>query len=431
MEKKAVVLSGGGSRGAYQVGVWKALRKLHYRYKIVTGTSVGALNGTLMVQNDYFKCLKLWKNIAFDQLFIEKFPKNVNGIIGKTKVYRKYAFSFIKSGGINTSRFEELIYKLYNPFRFFYSNVDFGVVTYNVTSRKAIEITKNEMTESEVPLYIIASASPYPAFPMKKIAGENYVDGGYSDYIPIDLAIKMGATEIVAVDLNAVGKKRKVDTSGIDIKIISPKNQIASFLVFDKNLSRKAIKYGYNDTMKAFGKLEGNLFTFYLNELSNEYRKNSEKIKEALEKRLLPIEHSLLEQLLRLSVFHRLLEDKTGEKRKKFFDDIIELIGKSLKVDDTKIYHVKDFLKESLRNLSNVDVLNIKIIEEKIKIKKVRSLFGTSTIMRYLYDKIKTIPKNKKQRNDYSRCAILFPKEFIAVVYLIILNEEYEIIQLF
>ena len=34
MEKKAVVLSGGGSRGAYQVGVWKALRKLHYRYKI-------------------------------------------------------------------------------------------------------------------------------------------------------------------------------------------------------------------------------------------------------------------------------------------------------------------------------------------------------------------------------------------------------------
>ena len=58
MEKKAVVLSGGGSRGAYQVGVWKALRKLHYRYKIVTGTSVGALNGTLMVQNDYFKTME-------------------------------------------------------------------------------------------------------------------------------------------------------------------------------------------------------------------------------------------------------------------------------------------------------------------------------------------------------------------------------------
>ncbi len=59
MEKRAVVLSGGGAKGAYQVGVWKALRKLHYSYQIVTGTSVGALNGMLMVQHDYHKCIKL------------------------------------------------------------------------------------------------------------------------------------------------------------------------------------------------------------------------------------------------------------------------------------------------------------------------------------------------------------------------------------
>ena len=41
---RAVVLSGGGSKGAYEIGVWKALRKLHISYDIVTGTSVGALN---------------------------------------------------------------------------------------------------------------------------------------------------------------------------------------------------------------------------------------------------------------------------------------------------------------------------------------------------------------------------------------------------
>ena len=50
MNKTAIVLAGGGSRGAYQIGVWKALREMGIDYQLVTGTSVGALNGVLMVQ---------------------------------------------------------------------------------------------------------------------------------------------------------------------------------------------------------------------------------------------------------------------------------------------------------------------------------------------------------------------------------------------
>ena len=68
---KAVVLSGGGSKGSYQMGVWKALRKLHYNYEIVTGTSAGALNGALMTQNSYFKGLRLWQKINLKVLFGE------------------------------------------------------------------------------------------------------------------------------------------------------------------------------------------------------------------------------------------------------------------------------------------------------------------------------------------------------------------------
>ena len=60
---KAIVLSGGGSKGSYQIGAWKALKKLKIKYDIVTGTSVGALNGALLVQNSYYKAVKLWKNI--------------------------------------------------------------------------------------------------------------------------------------------------------------------------------------------------------------------------------------------------------------------------------------------------------------------------------------------------------------------------------
>jgi NTE family protein len=45
-----IILEGGGARGAYQVGVWKALRKLGIDYCGVAGTSVGALNGAMMVR---------------------------------------------------------------------------------------------------------------------------------------------------------------------------------------------------------------------------------------------------------------------------------------------------------------------------------------------------------------------------------------------
>ena len=51
--KTALVLAGGGSRGAYQIGVWQALREMDIPIHIVTGTSVGALNGALIAQNSF------------------------------------------------------------------------------------------------------------------------------------------------------------------------------------------------------------------------------------------------------------------------------------------------------------------------------------------------------------------------------------------
>lgn len=426
MERKAVVLSGGGSKGAYQAGVWKALKKLHYHYTIVTGTSVGALNGALMVQRDYRKCIKMWENMSFEKIFVDPFPKKIDGISGKAGIYKRYASSFLKNGGINTSRFEGLVYKMYSPFRFFRSSIDYGLVTYNFTTKKALEIKKSEMSEETAPLYIIASASCFPAFPMKQIDGNQYIDGGYSDNMPINLALELGATEIVAVDLHAVGKKKKIMNTDVKITIVEPKNQIVSFLVFHHELSRKAICYGYNDTMKAFHKLEGNTFTFRLGELKKHYQKIEIPLKYALEKRLFCGQQFMEERLLKLSIFHKLLEDKTGETREKLFYEIVELIGRNLKMDDSKIYKMKDFSKEALYRLSSISSIDFKTIEKKILERKVHSLFGTATILKFLYDKIEKLSNNKK--NEYCKYALLFPKEFIAATYLHVLNVEYHMI---
>ena len=67
--KLGLVLSGGGSKGAYEIGVYKALKKLGKKPNIITGTSVGALNGVLLVQNDYYSAVKLWRSISFSIVY--------------------------------------------------------------------------------------------------------------------------------------------------------------------------------------------------------------------------------------------------------------------------------------------------------------------------------------------------------------------------
>ena len=56
LEKEyGIVLEGGGARGAYQIGVWKALREAGVKIRGVAGTSVGALNGALICMDDLEK----------------------------------------------------------------------------------------------------------------------------------------------------------------------------------------------------------------------------------------------------------------------------------------------------------------------------------------------------------------------------------------
>ena len=62
MKGTALVLSGGGGKGAYEIGVWKAMRETGADKKIraVSGASVGGLNGALFVQAylAYYDCRK-------------------------------------------------------------------------------------------------------------------------------------------------------------------------------------------------------------------------------------------------------------------------------------------------------------------------------------------------------------------------------------
>ena len=59
----ALALEGGGAKGAWQIGAWRALREAGIRVTAVAGSSVGALNGALITMGDLEKAEEIWRNI--------------------------------------------------------------------------------------------------------------------------------------------------------------------------------------------------------------------------------------------------------------------------------------------------------------------------------------------------------------------------------
>lgn len=345
--KRAIVLSGGGAKGAYQIGVWKALRKLKLNYSIVTGTSVGALNGAFFVQKDYFKAVHMWYHMSFSHVF-EHMDGDYHTLEGKKNILLTYAKGIL-NGGMDISRLEETLDKYLNVKRFYRSPIDFGLITVNLSDMKPVSICKKDIKPQELKDYLIASASCFPAFPVKEIHGKKYIDGGYYDNIPIQLALDLGADEIIAVDLKAIGLKKKVKDRSVPITYITPRCDLGSFLVFDKTLARRAMRLGYFDTLKTFHKLEGNYYTFYRGELKK-------------------LTHQYFEP------FYQLLDSKQkayikykSKDLETFTLEILELLGKSFALSVDKVYTARKFHHLLKKRFKNTKLLDIQSIKEELK----------------------------------------------------------------
>lgn len=411
--KLGLVLSGGGSKGAYEIGVYKALRKLGKRPDIITGTSVGALNGVLLVQNDYLNAVKLWRSISFDKVYDEtSFPVCDNPAL--TAVYKMYVKAFITEGGMDISKLRSLFDKYYKPRKFFASNIDYGLVTYNLSKNEPLFMTKKDLTSDTVKDYVMASASCYPAFKPQKIGDDLYIDGGYYDNLPINLAVSLGAEEIIAVDLRAVGFKRatKVD---VPVTVISPRNKIVSFLVFDKEKSREALRYGYNDTMKVFGKLDGNLFTFKKNNLVSNYNKYGTLFEDKVYSILDGIPEGLLSKVVSTSVFKSIIKDKLSYKN---FNRLVEKAGECFNFPCDIIYNIKTYNKGLLSELSKTSSVSREIVAEKIKGGNLKGILDLRQVVRLFYE---AICNNKI--GDLLIFLPVFADEFLVALYLYILKE--------
>lgn len=385
---KALVLSGGGSKGSYQIGVWKALKKLHIKFDIVTGTSVGALNGALITQKNYFRAIKLWKKINLKLLFGENAIESTDDL----KVMTMYGKEFIKNGGMEVKELERLIEKEIRYKRLIKSNIDYGLVTFNLTTKKPIQITKKDIPKELIADYLMASASCYPAFKQKDIQGEKYIDGGFFDNLPINLALEMGADEIIAVDLSAPGfnkaPKKKVPT----IKI-KPNNKLTNFLNFYEVGAKRNIKLGYNDTLKKFEKLEGKKYTFKKHTIEKNNKKHFETFIYLLE--------NILNNKKTMENFKKLV-NLSGVPSQKIVDKIglkvMEGLAKDFNLDDTKVYSEKSFNRQLKKKLKKEDTKEINQLK-------------------------KFITEIKENRRGLKKKILLNPWDFLKALYLYTISE--------
>lgn len=415
MEKIGLVLSGGGSKGSYEIGVYKALRKLHIKPEIVTGTSIGAINGVLITQKTYRKTLRFWKQISFENIYSETdFP-----IMKDPKlkdIYAQYVKTFINEGGIDVTKIKKMFDYYFNPRKFFKSDINYGLVTYNLSKRKPVILTKKDLTKDNTRDYVLASASCYPAYKPYIIDDDMYIDGGYHDNIPINLAIDLGATKIIAVDLRAIGLKKKIKDSSVEVTYIAPRNKLASFLLFDGKKAIEGIKYGYNDTMKTFKKLDGNIFTFKKNNLIKNYNRYNDLYEDNLNKIFEKSKSTLLKKIFETPLFKEILNRKV---RYNNFNNIIENAGKIFKFEEYNIYSINSFNKGLLNCLSNTQSINTNIIKNKIKDKKITKILDSRQIVKYFY--ICIITKDIKTMIKYIP---IFRNEFLSALYIYTIKEE-------
>ena len=123
MKKTALVLSGGGSRGAYEIGVWKGLKKLRISIDMAAGTSVGAINGAMVAQKALKQAEHLWLQMETDMIFdIES-----SGIPSEDAV--AYAREIVLHGGAGSTGLAKLLHQYINEDKIRRSSIEYGLVT--------------------------------------------------------------------------------------------------------------------------------------------------------------------------------------------------------------------------------------------------------------------------------------------------------------
>jgi NTE family protein len=383
-----LVLEGGGARGAYHVGAYKAIKELNIEIGGIAGTSIGAINGAMMVQGDYELLEKIWLSVDSYELF-DLDEKTVEDL--RHFNLRNINFSYLlhqskeilSNRGLDTSRIRELFDYYIDEDKIRSSNIDFGIVTVNLTDKKPMELMKEDIPEGKLIDFLIASAN-LPAFRIEEVDGKKYLDGGFYNNLPIDILANKGYKNIIAVRTLAIGIIRKAKIKDLNIIFIQPVESLGSMLGaldFNRERAEEYINLGYYDAMKVFKKLKG--FKYYcipfegnfINILTDFYNKYKERLCNI--GRFLGYEDMCEDRMFFEKIIPR-LESILDMKGKNDYQDIcirfFERIAEKYGIERFKIYKAEEFVELTIEKFRENPTAFIKNVPNFIKQNRILSL---------------------------------------------------------
>lgn len=269
----AIALEGGGAKGAYEAGVWKALDEAGVKFHAVAGTSVGALNGAMMAAGELDTAICLWENVKFSQVFdaddeqMKKiYDRDLDGL--DVKGLLKDVVEIVKDGGLDIEPLRRMMETYINEEKIRNSEVEFFFVTYSLTDMEEVELSAKELEEGKLIDMLLASAY-VPVFQRKKLDGKDYVDGSVQNIVPIDSLLKRGYRDIIMIRIYGVGFEKKIQIpEDANVITIAPKEKLGGILQFDAESTKRDMTLGYFDGMRMLYGLAGE--KYYIDRQWNE-----------------------------------------------------------------------------------------------------------------------------------------------------------------
>lgn len=181
----AIVLSGGGAKGAFQVGVLDELINVKgVKPAIVVGTSTGAIQALGVVQQDVTGLLAVW-----------------SGLRGNGDIYKERGgliATFLGGKALYDAKpLRQLLKKFHDPAKLAASDIDMRL---GVVSLQSGEFRTIDKTVPNTPDWVYASCA-MPTFfdPLQTSDRQQWVDGGVRDVTPLGAALELNPSGVLVI----------------------------------------------------------------------------------------------------------------------------------------------------------------------------------------------------------------------------------------
>lgn len=193
--KRALILSGGGARGAYQIGVWKYLLDRHWKPDLICGTSVGAINAVGIGSGlNLEELIQVWRGIE-------------RGTVYRISIWQQIKRYFTRSGFVpfmDTEPLKQFLLERLHVERVRNTDIDIIITAVNILTSELKFFSQRDIDIE----HVMASSAIPILFPWQYVDGAPHWDGGVMANTPILPALERGAKEIIVVLLSPVGGSR-------------------------------------------------------------------------------------------------------------------------------------------------------------------------------------------------------------------------------